>query len=356
MDSTEVMALISGKINEEILLRNEYLAAENIILRSKIKGRLILTDQERRLLAKIGKQLGVKALTDIGPIFQPDTILRWYRELIAKKFDGSKNRKKAGRPRTKEEIEELVIKIADENLGWGYDRIVGALYNLGIKISDSTVGEILKRNGIFPSPKRKKTMSWAEFIKSHEKEIVATDFFTTEVLTSVGLITYYILFFIHIGSRKVYLAGITDHPNEAWMRQIAINETMEDWGFLSNIRYLIHDRDSKFSIGFREIIKSVGIKPLKLPARSPNLNAFAERWVLSIKTDCLSKIITNSDNKLWDVIEHYIDHYHEERNHQGKGNIILFPNKTFNPKSTQEPIEKISKLGGLLNYYYRKAS
>jgi len=132
------------------------------------------------------------------------------------------------------------------NPGWGYDRIAGALSNLGYKLSDRTVGNVLKRNGILPAPSRDQDTTWARFIKMHQDVIVACDFFTAEVITPVGLITYYVLFFIHIGSRKLYIAGITPHPNENWMKQIARNITMADWGFLSGSKYLIHDRDAKF--------------------------------------------------------------------------------------------------------------
>jgi putative transposase len=159
-----LLAYVTDSINQELLLRTEYLAAENRILKSQIKGRLQLSDGERATLAEIAKRLGRKALEEIACIAKPDTILAWYRKLIAQKFDGSKNRGMAGRPRVDPAVEELVVKLARENSGWGYDRIVGALANLGHEISDQSVGNILRRHGIAPAPKRKQSTTWSEFI------------------------------------------------------------------------------------------------------------------------------------------------------------------------------------------------
>ena len=195
MDWKTMLTYISGSVDEELLLRNEYLVAENRILRNQIQGRLRLTDGERRTLAEIGKRLGKRALQEVVSIVKPDTILGWHRRLVAKKFDGSKSRHYPGRPRVDADIEELVASLAQENKSWGYDRIAGALANLGHEVSDQTVGNILKRHGIPPAPERKKTTTWTEFIRSHMKVLAATDFFTAEVWTQGGLVTYYVLFF-----------------------------------------------------------------------------------------------------------------------------------------------------------------
>jgi len=218
METVEALALVSGRVDEELLLRNEYLAAENDILKSKLNKPLRLNNYERIRLAKIGKRIGLKALKEIACIVKPETILEWFRRLVAKKFDGSKFRKKAGRPRIDHELEALVIRFVEENPSWGYDRIVGALSNLGYDVSDQTVGNILKKNGIPPVPNRTQDTTWATFIKKHQNVLATCDFFTAEVITPVGLITYYVLFFIHIGSRKVRIAGVTPNPNEEWMK------------------------------------------------------------------------------------------------------------------------------------------
>ena len=189
-------------------------------------------------------------------------------------------------------MEQLIVRMAGENRDWGYDRIagdwgydriVGALANLGYMISDQTVGNVLQRHALPPAPERKRTTTWPVFIRTHLALLAGTDFFTAEVLTLRGLVTYYVLFFIHLESRRVDIAGITIHPGELWMKQIARNVTMEGCGTLRDCRYLLHDRDTKYTQSFRAIIVSGRVEPLVLPARSPNLNAYAERWVRSVK-------------------------------------------------------------------------
>jgi putative transposase len=178
-----LLAYITGRINQELLLQNEYLIAENRILRSELPKRLRLSDPQRSTLAEIGNRLGRKGLQQVAFIAKPDTILAWYRRLIAQKFDGSKYRRVPGRPPVKPEVEQLVVRMARENSGWGYDRIVGALSNLGHEISDQTVGNILKRHGIAPAPKRSQTTTWKDFISTHMAVLAGVDFFTVEVLT-----------------------------------------------------------------------------------------------------------------------------------------------------------------------------
>src|SRR5437879_88812 len=254
MDWKHLLAYITGTVDQELLLRNEYLVTENRILRHQIKGRVRLSNGERKTLADIGKKLGKQALAEVATIVKPETILAWHRKRVAQKFDGSQQRKALGRPKVDPALEALVVRLAQENRSWGYDRIVGALRHLGYTISDQTVGTILKRHGIPPAPERKTTTTWKAFIRTHMDVLVATDFFTAEVWTTAGLVTYYVLFFLHLGSRQVQVAGVTPHPNEAWMIQVARNVTMEEWGFLSPGQYLIHDRDTKFCAAFQQII------------------------------------------------------------------------------------------------------
>jgi hypothetical protein len=232
MTWAQLLAYVTGTVDQELLLRNEYLAAENRILKAQIKGRLLLSEEEKATLAEIAHRLGRKALEEVAGAAQPDTILGWYRRLIANKFDGSRFRKRVGRPQIAEEIERLVVRMANENPSWGYDRIVGALANLGHRLSDQTVGNILRRHGLSPAPKRKQTVSWKEFIRSHRDVLVGMDFFTAGVLTLKGLMTYYVLFFIHLETRRVTLVGFTPYPDQDWMEQQARNLTMERWGCL----------------------------------------------------------------------------------------------------------------------------
>lgn len=354
MEWARILAYITGTVDQDLLLRNEYLVAENRILRGQLTGRLCLSNTDRATLGEIGHRLGRKALADVANAAVPETILGWYRTLVARKFDGSKARGKPGRPRIDEQIEALIVRMAKDNPGWGYDRMVGALANLGHEVSDQTVGNVLKRHGVLPAPERKRTTTWARFIRSHLAVLAGTDFFSVEVLTLRGLVTYYVLFFIHLESRQVNIAGITVHPNEKWMQQIARNVTMEGWGAIRDCRYLLHDRDTKYTDSFRTIIESGQIKTLQLPARSPNLNAHAERWVKSVKEECLSKLILFGERSLRRALQHYLTHYHQERNHQGRDNVLLFPRA--DETCRENPVQCRDRLGGLLRYYHRETA
>ena len=351
----QLLTYITGSVDQELLCRNEYLAAENRILRAQLQGRVRLTDGDRRTLAEIGKRLGKQALAEVATIVTPDTILAWHRKLIAHKFDGSQQRKALGRPKIDQELEALVVRMAQENPRWGYDRIAGALKHLGYTISDQTVGNILKRHGIPSAPERKNATTWKEFIRAHMDVLVATDFFTTEVWTRCGLVTYYVLFFIRIGTREVHVAGVTPHPDQRWMTQMARNITMVDWGFLSPGQYLIHDRDGKYCPAFQQMIEAVGAKPIALPPRSPNLNAYAERWIRSVKDETLSRLILFGERSLRYALNEYVTHYHTERPHQGKGNVVLMPLPPYRAER-QGPIRCHERLGGLLKYYAQEAA
>jgi putative transposase len=350
-----LLAHVTGSVNRELLLQNEYLAAENRILRAKLPSRLRLSDPERATLAEVGRRLGRKALRGVACVAKPDTILAWYRRLVAKKFDGSKHRQYPGRPAVAPEVEALVVRMARENTGWGYDRIVGALTSLGHRLSDQTVGNILRRHGIAPAPKRSQTTSWKDFITAHKDVLAGADFFTVEVLSWRGLVTYYVLFFLHLESRRVSVAGITRHPDQEWMEQIARSATQESWGYLDGCRYVLHDRDTKFCASFRSVLAAGGVKTMALPARSPNLNAFAERWARSAKEECLSKLILFGEGPLSRTLAEFSAHYHGERNHQGKGNKLLFPEAADKTEERGHVVECRHRLGGLLKYYARAA-
>jgi putative transposase len=244
--------------------------------------------------------------------------------------------------------------MAEENQDWGYDRIAGALANLGYKVCDQTIGNILQRHAVPPAPKRKHTTTWSAFIRTHLALLAGTDFFTAEVLTLRGLVTYYVLFFIHLESRRVDIAGITVHPDEPWMKQIARNVTMEGCGALRDCRYLLHDRDAKYPQSFRAIIASGRVEPLVLPARSPNLNAYSERWMRSVKEECLSKVILFGERSLRHALSEYVEYFHAERNHQGKGNVLLFP-RSANTRCDGH-VQCRERLAGLLRYYHQEAA
>ena len=291
MDWKHLLASITGTVDQALLRRTEYLVTENRLLRQQITGRMRLTDGERQTLADIGHKLGKQALKEVATIVTPDTILAWHRTLVAQKFDGSQQRQAPGRPTIGQELKALIVRIAREHRSWGYDRIVGALANLGLTVSDQTVGNVLKRHGMAPAPERKMTTTWKECIRTHMDVLVATDFFTAEVWTLGGRVTYDGLFFIHLGSREIQIAGVTPHPNAQWMMQIARNVTMEEWGVLAPGEYLIHDRDGNYCPALHQLIDAAGVTRVPLPSRSPNLNAYAERWGRSVKEECLGRMI-----------------------------------------------------------------
>src|SRR6202051_5060242 len=350
-----LLAYVTGSVNQELLLRNEYLAAENRVLRAKLPARLRLSNPERITLAEIGTRIARKALREVACVAKPDTILAWYRRLVAQKFDGSKHRQYPGRPPVSSEVEALVVRMARENSGWGYDRIVGALANLGHRLSDQTVKNVLRRHGIAPAPKRSQVTSWKDFLAAHMNVLAGCDFCTVEVLSWRGLVTYYVLFFLHLESRRVPIAGITRHPDQEWMEQIGRSATQERWGYAHACRYVLHDRNTKFCASFRSARASGGVKTIQLPAKSPNLNAFAERWVRSVKQECLSKLILFGEGRLSRVLTEYGRHYHHERNHQGKDNRLLSPDKPEKEYLFSRNIVCRQRLGGLLKYYPRAA-
>src|SRR5262249_19517165 len=274
-----------------------YLLAENRVLTAQLGGRrLRLTETERRRLAALAYPLGRKRLKEIATLVTPDTLMRWYKRLIAQKFDGSKHRQQCGRPRVTEEIEQLVVQMAEENATWGYRRIQGALANLGHHIDAITVRNILRRHHLEPAPQRRQAgMSWGQFLKLHWEVLAATDFFTVEVATWHGLVTYYVLVVMELSTRRVQMAGITPHPTDAFMQQCARQLTDPCDGFLLDKRYLIHDRDEKFVHGFDRILRASGVEPVVLPPRSPDLNAHCERFVRSIREEALNQMIVTGE-------------------------------------------------------------
>ena len=269
--------LVAGWLQRQQAAVIEYLKAENRLLRERLGGRrIIFTDAERRQLAEKAKAVGRKALRELGTIVTPETLLRWHRELVAHKWTFVE-RRRPGRPRTREELVGLVVRMASENPSWGYTRIQGAMRNLGHKLGRGTIRGILKEHGIEPAPERGKGMPWSVFLKAHWKALAAADFFTVEVWGWRGLMTHYVLFVIELATRRVRIAGITVQPDAGWMMQMGRNLLDVFDGPLVDKRYLIVDRDTKYCTEFRQMLAREGIQVIRLPPRSPNLNAHAER-------------------------------------------------------------------------------
>ena len=349
-----LLATICGLVNQRQQQIIEFQNAQIDALLKKLgRKRLLLDDNQRRLLAVKGQAIGRKALFELTTIVAPDTILRWHRQLVARKFDSS-DKRKPGRPRTRQKIVDAIVRFARANSTWGYDRIQGALRNLGYHIADSTVANVLKAHGIEPATDRQRTQSWATFLKAHWDSIFATDFTTVEVWTRNELVTFYVLAVMHLKTRRVHIAGITPSPNARWMKQVCRNLTDSEDGFLKYASHLIVDRDTSF-IAMRQFLEeTTTTKGVLLPPKSPNLNAYMERWFRSLKTECLDRMIFFGRKSLENAVREYVEHYHAERNHQGLGNQLIEPGNEVGAVAGK--IECYERLGGILKYYHRRAA
>ena len=344
-----LLATLAGWVNRHQQHLIDYLVEENRVLREQLRGRRVrLSDDQRRRLATKGHRLGRRVLRHVTTIVTPDTILRWHRRLIAEKWTYA--RKGPGRPGTMKKIAALIVRMATENPTWGYSRIQGALKNLEHRVARSTVAKILKDNGIPPAPGR--PSSWRTFMRAHWGAIAGADFFTTEVWTPRGLVTYYTLFVLDIKSRRVAIVGSTRNPDAAFMAQAARRLTDAVDGFLTGHRVLICDGDGKWTDGFQAILEGAGVRIVRTPVQAPNANAYAERFVRSIREECLDRLILFGERRLLHVLKEFAAHYHEERNHQDLGNDLI----ASAPRAVgRAGIRCRDRLGGLLRYYYQAA-
>jgi transposase InsO family protein len=351
-----LFAILAGWVNQRQQAVIDYLRAENQVLKEKIGSkRILLNDDQRRRLAVQAKTLGRKLLDQLATIVTPNTLLRWHRQLVAQKWDYSARRQHpGGRPPTPAKVVELVVRLAHENPTWGYSRIQGALANLGHDIADTTVANILKEHGIEPAPERRRKTSWRSFLKSHWDVIASIDFTTIDIWTTGGLVTYYLLFVMKVATRQVHFAGCTVNPDGIWMQQIARNLTDSLSSFLVGTRYLIMDRDTKYTDAFRAALRLAGAICLRLPPRSPNLSPHIERFMRSLKTESLERLIIFGEVMLRRTVREFLDHFHRERNHQGLGNRIIEPGEEVG--ASEGRVACRQRLGGLLRYYYRRAA
>ncbi|HMO34731.1 MAG TPA: integrase core domain-containing protein, partial [Gemmatales bacterium] len=320
----------------------------------RLPKRVLVTDKERRQLLKFGKLVG-KAIKELISIVTPRTFLSWLNQ---EKKDARGNRKKTkpGRPKTPEEIRKLVIKIAKEN-GWGLGRLLGELKKLGVKVCKTTVKNILKADGIDPQPERSQK-PWADFIREHAETLWATDFFSKKVWTLKGYVDVFVLFFIHVESRRVYLAGMTTHPDNTWMKQQARNLSMFWDKEKVKPTYLIRDFDGKYTNDFDAILEVEDVEIKRVGPRMPNMNAYAERFVQSIKQECLDHFICVGEEHLRYLCTEYVAFYNSVRPHQGKDNMPLKKSRCRKWKETDLAKEVVCapRLGGLLKSYHRRAA
>ncbi len=351
-----LITYLSYCIDKELYKAIDYLREQVRVLvehQEKQDKRIRLTNSQRMRVAARAKQLSRKMLEQCKELFTPDTIMRWYQQLIVEKYDGSQNRTYAGRPQILQEVVDLVIRFKQENPRWGYKKIRDQIVYLGYKISKSSVKNILIENGYDPEPDLTVRSTWHEFIRSHWDVLTACDFFTVELLVGRKLVRCTLFFVMELATRKVFFAPVKPQPDGEYMRQVVRILTDSDDGFLYGKRYLIHDRDPLYrTAGFHEILKSSGIEPVKLPARSPDLNCYAERFVKSIKSECLDHLILSSVQQLEYVLQQYSEYYHHERIHQSLDRIIE-PKHIIDDKAE---IICIERLGGLLKSYHRLAA
>jgi len=305
---------------------------------------------DRALLAALSRALPRQRWSIF--LVTPDTILRWHRRLVTRKWTQPDHR--CGRPPLADHVVTLILRLAGENPRWGYQRIQGELKKLGIRVSATTIRTVLLGNGLRPAPRRA-SVTWRAFLRAQAAGIIATDFFTVE---TVCLKTLYVLFFIELHTRQVRVAGVTDHPNGAWVVQRARERSIEMESLEGAIapRFLVRDRDSKFTRAFDDVFVCDGIQVIQTPIQAPNANAFAERWVRTVRQECLDWMLIWSRRQLEHVLEEYVRHYNDERPHRS---LALRPPRGIDlgvaPGGVGAAVSvgRRDRLGGLVHEYYQ---
>jgi putative transposase len=347
-----LMLVLAQATEKELAAQVQYLKAENQILRARLPKRIIVTPVERRRLLKLGRPLGA-AINALITIVTPGTFVRWIRE--AKRNKPVRN---VGRPKHRQAIRDLVLQIAKET-GWGYTRVLGELRKLTKrKVSRQTVVNIMRENGLDPGPKRGEK-TWDEFVKIHAQTLWQCDFLSKQVWTLKGLREYFVLAFIHVDTRKVFVSKTTAHPNSEWVveQANAFCRHVETEGAQADL--VFHDSDRKLCQAFDDALKAHGMRVRRLRPLSPNLNAFVERWIQSIKQECLDHFIVLGERHLNHLVSEYVHYYHTQRPHQGIdiGNELLVPMKPPD-ENVPAPDQLVcrERLGGLLKSYSRRAA
>jgi putative transposase len=283
----------------------------------------------------------------------PDTILRWHRQLVTRKW--TQSRRQGGRPALADQVVALILRLARENPRWGYQRIKGELVKLGVTVSATSIRTVLLRNGLGPAPRRAST-TWRAFLRAQAAAVVATDFFTVE---TVYLKTLYVLFFIELGTRRVRLGGVTEHPDGRWVVQRARELSMGRAKGATAPGFLIRDRDSKFTRAFDDVFAAEGTQTITTPIRAPNANAFAERWVRTVRQECLDWLLIWGPRHLERVLGEYVRHYNDRRPHRSLG--LRPPSAVGNgcePDAVAAAVgvRRRDRLGGLVHEYYPAAA
>ncbi len=283
-------------------------------------------------------------------LFTPETILRWHRDLVRRKWT-FRHKRLGGRPHIDTACETLILRLARENPSWGYSRIHGELTKLGFVVGRSTVRDVLKRQQVPPAPQRRqKGSTWRNFLTHHSQHILACDFFTVE---TAFLQTLYVFFFIELGTRRIHLAGCTAHPTAAWVIQQARHMSWPIQDSDVPVRFLIRDRDAKFVAGFDTVFRSEDLEIIRTPFRAPNANAVAERWIRSAREECLDHLLILGERHLHRVLREYVTFFNHRRPHQGLGQQSPVPRP---PTSGAGAVQQVDVLGGIIHDYERRVA
>jgi putative transposase len=340
--------MTAGEKDLEILILRKQLA----MLERRLKQPPRLTRVEKLSLMVILLRLRAssrRTLRQLGEsirIVQPETILRWHRELVRWKWRRGA-RRRAGRPRTADALERLVVQLAEENNAWGYGKIQGELLKLGYRLSQATIAQILARRGIPPRDGRGQSAGWRHLMRHYKQQLLACDFFTVETLF---LKTLYVFFFIELGTRRVHFAGCTTNPDEMWVNQQARQIVWQLGERETPIRFLLRDRDSKFTPTFDSIFASEGIHVIQTPYRAPNANAYAERWVRSAREECLNKLLIINEAHLRSVMREYVAYHNTARPHQWLAQLTPIPRP---PVTATGMVRRREILGGIIGDYFK---
>ena len=343
---SELISLLGRMTQENLNRQIEYLKVENEILRKRVGACIRPTPIERRKLLRFGIPLG-KEIKSIITIVRYETFLMWVRGYKRKQKTEGIN--KRGRPKTDTEIQELIIRMTNEN-SWGYTRILGELKKLGIRsLSRNTVKNVLKEHDIDPLGKRGGD-TWDNFLNRHFQTLWACDFFTKTVITLLGPKVFFVLFFINIKTRKVHIAGLTPYPNQEWVNEQTqlLLPSLNDGKKAKKI--LIRDRDTKYSRKFDEAFEKEGFIVQKTPFMSPNMNAHAESWVGTVKRECLNRFVVFGERHLRYLISEYVQYYNSTRPHSSVGNQPL----GYTPEKNTGKVRCQTTLGGTIKHYYRR--
>jgi putative transposase len=343
---SRVLKLLLGRRRSEFAKDVELMVLRHqLVVLGRQAGRPSLRPADRAFLAALARVLPRRRRHAL--VVTPQTLLRWHRELVRRKW--AQPRRSPGRPPVNDRVRQLVLRLAGENPRWGYPRIAGELLKLGLRVSPSTVRRLLLGAGLRPAPRRAGP-SWRDFLRQQAASMLACDFLTVE---TISLRRFYVLFFIELGSRRVHVAGCTTNPSGAWVTQQARNLSFT--GVFELMRFLIHDRDSKFSGAFDEVFGSEGITVIHTPIRAPQANAYAERFVRTVRTECLDWLLILGRRHLQSVLRVYTAHYNRERPHRG---LALLTPETSDAAGlpTAEKIDRRDRLGGLIHEYHRAAA